>query len=59
MRSTGGAVSNWIAFPIAVVVFAIGTYVRVRSEEKLLHGEFGEQWEEYKRHVPAVLPGLY
>jgi protein-S-isoprenylcysteine O-methyltransferase Ste14 len=58
MLATGLAVSNWIAFPIAIVAFGAGTYIRVSREEKILHGEFGEQWDEYKRRVHAVLPGL-
>jgi protein-S-isoprenylcysteine O-methyltransferase Ste14 len=58
MLATGLAVSNWIAFPIAITVFGVGTYIRVSREEKLLHSEFGAQWEEYKRRVPAVLPGV-
>jgi protein-S-isoprenylcysteine O-methyltransferase Ste14 len=28
----------------------------VRSEEKLLRGQFGAQFDDYKRSVPAVLP---
>ena len=58
MLATGLAVSKWIAFPISIVVFGVGTYIRVNREEKLLRSEFGEQWDEYKRRVPAVLPGL-
>ena len=38
---------------------AIGMVIRVRSEEKLLRAEFGEEFEEYARHVPAVVPGIY
>jgi len=59
MLATGLAVSSWIAFPISIVVFAVGTYIRVSREEKLMHSEFGEQWDEYKRRVPAVLPGVF
>jgi protein-S-isoprenylcysteine O-methyltransferase Ste14 len=59
MLAMGLAVSNWMAFPISIVVFGVGTYIRVSREEKLLHSEFGEQWDEYKRRVPAVLPGIF
>jgi protein-S-isoprenylcysteine O-methyltransferase Ste14 len=58
MLATGLAVSNWIAFPMAILVFGAGTYIRVSREEKLLQSEFGEQWDEYKRRVSAVLPGV-
>jgi len=59
MIATGLAVSHWIAFPIVVPLFAFGTWIRVRSEEKLLRDEFGRQWDEYRKRVPAVLPGIY
>lgn len=53
------AISYWIALVIAVAVFAIGTWIRVRSEEKLLREAFGTQFEEYARRVPAVVPFLF
>ena len=43
----------------ALVVFFVGTTIRVRSEEKLLREAFGEQFEKYAQRVPAILPGLY
>jgi protein-S-isoprenylcysteine O-methyltransferase Ste14 len=58
LLATGLAISHWIGLLIAVVVFAIGTAVRVRSEEKLLRGAFGEEFEAYARRVPAVVPFL-
>jgi protein-S-isoprenylcysteine O-methyltransferase Ste14 len=57
--ATGLAVSHWAALLVALVVFFVGTVIRVRSEEKLLRGAFGEQFEAYARRVPAILPGLY
>jgi protein-S-isoprenylcysteine O-methyltransferase Ste14 len=33
--------------------------IRVRTEEKLLRAAFGQEFEDYARHVPAVLPGIY
>ena len=52
------AVSHWIGLSMAVVVFAIGTFIRVRSEEKLLREAFGAEFDEYARRVPAVIPFL-
>jgi|SRR6267143_286269 len=52
----GLAWSQWIGLLIALALFAIGTAIRVRSEEKLLREQFGAAFEDYKRGVPAVLP---
>ena len=57
--ATGLAVSHWIALLAALIVFLIGTIIRVRSEEKLLRSAFGEEFENYARDVPAIIPGLY
>jgi len=59
LLATGLAVSYWPALIIALIVFFVGTAIRIRSEEKLLRGAFGEQFETYARRVPAILPGLY
>lgn len=58
LLATGFAVSHWIGLLIAVVVFGIGTAIRVRSEEKLLREAFGREFEDYARAVPAVIPFL-
>src|SRR5437899_12272717 len=58
LLATGLAVSHWIGLLIAAVVFAIGTAIRVRSEEKLLREAFGREFEEYAQKVPAVIPFL-
>lgn len=57
--ATGLAVSHWIVLLAAIVVFAIGTWIRVRIEERLLRETFGPQFDEYARRVPAVIPGIF
>jgi protein-S-isoprenylcysteine O-methyltransferase Ste14 len=57
--ATGLAMEHWVALDVAVVVFAVGLVIRVRSEEKLLRAAFGKEFEEYAKRVPAVLPGIY
>ena len=52
----GLAWSHWIGFLIALLLFAVGTAIRVRSEEKLLREQFGTAFEDYERSVPAVVP---
>jgi len=52
------AIGHWIALAPALIFYAAGTFIRVRSEETLLKSAFGERFEEYARRVPAVIPGL-
>ena len=59
LLATGLAISHWIGLLTGVIVFAIGTAVRVRSEERLLREAFGEGFEAYARRVPAVVPFLF
>jgi len=48
-----GTLPGW---PIGLVLFFIGTEIRVRIEDGLLRGRFGEQFEAWKRCVPAYIP---
>ncbi len=59
MLATGLAISDWIALVAAVLLFTVGTWIRVRSEERLLRETFGAEFEAYARRVPAVLPRLF
>ena len=57
--ATGLAMEHWIATALAVIIFAAGMVIRVRTEEKLLRAAFGQEFEDYARRVPAVIPGIY
>lgn len=57
--ATGLAMQRWVVLPIAIVLFAVGLMIRIKVEEKLLRSAFGEEFENYARRVPAVLPGIY
>jgi len=57
--ATGLAVANWFALLVAVVLFAVGTWIRVRIEERLLREAFGERFDDYARRVPALIPWIY
>ena len=59
LLATGLAVSHWIGLLIAIIVYSFGTMIRVRSEEKLLRGAFGAEFEAYAGKVPAVVPFLF
>ncbi len=54
--ATNFAFGHPIGLPLAGTFFVIGTVIRVRSEEKLLHEAFGREYEEYARRVPAFIP---
>jgi protein-S-isoprenylcysteine O-methyltransferase Ste14 len=59
LLATGLAISHWLAVLAALLVFIIGTVIRVRSEEKLLREAFGQEFDNYSRSVPAIVPGLF
>lgn len=59
LLATGLAISHWIGLLIAIVVFAVGTVIRVHSEERLLRETFGAEFEAYAHRVPAVIPFLF
>jgi protein-S-isoprenylcysteine O-methyltransferase Ste14 len=59
LLATGLAISHWLGLLIAIVLFAIGTSIRVHSEERLLREAFLEEFERYARKVPAVVPFLF
>jgi len=59
LLATGLAGGRWVPLCIAVVLFFAGTYIRVRSEEKLLQQAFGPEFEAYRNKVPALIPGIY
>ena len=56
--ATGLAFSEWYALAIAIVVFWIGTQIRVTVEEKLLRETFGGKFEKYITEVPPFIPWL-
>jgi protein-S-isoprenylcysteine O-methyltransferase Ste14 len=59
LLATGLAAGRWIPLLVAIVLFAAGTCIRIRSEERLLRQAFGSEFEEYARNVPALIPGIY
>ena len=56
--ATGLAFATWWMLLGGIVLYLIGFTIRVRAEEKLLLAQFGPEFEEYKRQVPALLPRL-
>ena len=58
LLATGLAVSHWIGLVLAMLVFAIGTFIRVSREERLLREMFGREFDDYAQRVRAVIPFL-
>ncbi len=54
--ATGVILTPWQLFVPAIVLFVIGTEIRVRTEEKLLSERFGEEFRQYKSRVRAYIP---
>lgn len=50
------AISGWKLFVAGLVLFVIGTEIRVQAEEELLASHFGEEFQKYKKSVPAYIP---
>jgi protein-S-isoprenylcysteine O-methyltransferase Ste14 len=58
LLATCAATTLPLAIPFAVLVFLIGTLIRVRSEEKLLRETFGPDFDDYSRRVRGFIPGI-
>jgi protein-S-isoprenylcysteine O-methyltransferase Ste14 len=58
LLATGVLLSPWWLFLPAVVVFLIGTEIRVRIEDRLLASQFGDQALDYQRRTAAYIPLL-
>jgi protein-S-isoprenylcysteine O-methyltransferase Ste14 len=57
--ATGIAVSRPWGLLLGVLFFCLGTVVRVRAEERLLRGAFGETWVDWSRRTAALIPGIW
>ena len=57
--ATGLAAGRWVPLLVAIALFIPGTYIRIRSEERLLRQAFGPEFEAYTRKVPALIPRIY
>jgi protein-S-isoprenylcysteine O-methyltransferase Ste14 len=56
--SNAMVVARWEAAVCALILYAIGTEIRVRSEDGLLARRFPERFAAYRLRVPAYLPFL-
>jgi protein-S-isoprenylcysteine O-methyltransferase Ste14 len=56
MLATGLLFARWPLLLLGVALYVAGTEIRIHAEEGLLRSRFGEEFEEYRRKVPAYLP---
>ena len=52
------ALGHWLQLLVAVPIFLIGTSIRTKLEDGLLREQFGEEFEDYARSTPALIPRL-
>ena len=52
----GTVLTPWQLLVASLVLFFVGTAIRVQAEERLLGERFGEEFMSYKRQVRAYLP---
>jgi protein-S-isoprenylcysteine O-methyltransferase Ste14 len=59
MALTGTALydGRWRAL-LGLALFAIGFWLKARSEENLLEREFGEEYRAYRAQTPMLIPSL-
>ena len=58
LLGTGLILTPWPLFVAAILIFLVGTEIRVRIEDGLLASQFGEDFTAYKHKVPAYIPWL-
>lgn len=56
MLATGLLCARWPMLLLGIVLYIVGTEIRIHAEEGLLRSRFGEEFEEYRRRVPAYIP---
>jgi protein-S-isoprenylcysteine O-methyltransferase Ste14 len=56
LLATGIAVATWPALVVAVLLFLLGTEIRIRAEEALLAGTFGHRFDDYRARTVAYIP---
>jgi protein-S-isoprenylcysteine O-methyltransferase Ste14 len=48
--------TRWQWAPVSLALYVAGTELRVRAEDALLAGRFGEEFDRYRRAVKAYIP---
>src|SRR4029077_8973336 len=56
LLGTGALITPWWLLLPSLLLFVIGTEIRVRIEDHLLASQFGDRFAEYRKRVPAYIP---
>ncbi len=56
LLGSGLLASHWTALAGGVFFYGLGTRIRIRLEERLLRDAFGQEYADYIRSVPALIP---
>ncbi len=56
LLATGILVTPWRLFVAALIVFLIGTEIRVQTEDNLPASHFGNEFGDYRKRVSAYIP---
>jgi protein-S-isoprenylcysteine O-methyltransferase Ste14 len=59
LLATGACWTWWPMFVAAVIVFLVGTEIRVRTEDRLLAQRFQDSFSNYRSRVPAYIPFVH
>jgi protein-S-isoprenylcysteine O-methyltransferase Ste14 len=46
----------WVWAAVALVLFLLGTEIRVHTEDRLLESRFGKEFQDYRKSVRAYVP---
>jgi protein-S-isoprenylcysteine O-methyltransferase Ste14 len=52
-------IPNWVAGPSNLVAFAVLFALRVRSEERMMLEQFGDQYRAYMARTKRLVPGVW
>ena len=55
----GISLNNWISLVLIVVAVSTAFLIRIRIEEEVLMGYFGEAYQDYKRKTKRLIPLIY
>ena len=57
--ATGLSMSRWEGLAAGIVLYTVGTFMRIRGEERLMREAFGKEFEQYTQRVPSFIPFLH